>query len=143
VPPHVTILSPFVDVEGLDRGVVARVDEIVAGAPAFDVGFEAVRRWAASEIGHGVVWLEPTPSAPFVTLTRAIWAAFPDHPPYGRPDDELEAHLTIAIDDPTRFDAALAEACSLVPFRRRATLVALVVEGPDGRWRTRRRFSLA
>jgi 2'-5' RNA ligase len=142
VPPHITILAPFVDVEGLDRGAIARVGEIVAGVPAFDVGFEAVRRWPASELGTGVVWLEPTPSEPFVALTRAIWAAFPDYPPYGRPDDELEAHLTIAIDDPARFDAAEAEACRLVPFRRRATAVTLLVQGPDGRWRTRRRFAL-
>jgi hypothetical protein len=142
VPPHVTILAPFFDVEGLDRGVIARVGEIVAGVPAFDVGFEAVRRWPASELGTGVVWLEPAPAEPFVALTRAIWAAFPDYPPYGRRDDELEAHLTIAIDVPARFDAAEAEACWLVPFRRRATTVALVVEGRDGRWRTRRRFAL-
>lgn len=141
MPPHVTILSPFIDAEAIDRGVTAKLGEIVAKVPAFDVGFEVVRRWPASELGHGVVWLEPAPSAPFVTLTRAMWAAFPDHPPYGRPDDELEAHLTIAIDDPARFGAVEAEGSRLVPFRRRATAVALVVEGPDGRWRTRRRFA--
>ena len=31
MPGHVTILSPFVDVEDLDRGVSTRVGEIVAG----------------------------------------------------------------------------------------------------------------
>jgi len=142
VPPHVTILSPFIDVEDLDRVVIARVGEIVAGVPAFDVGFEAVRRWPASELGTGVVWLEPAPAEPFVALTRAIWAAFPDYPPYGRSDDDLEAHLTIAIDNPARFDAAEAEASRLVPFRRRASAVALLVERPDGRWRIRRRLPL-
>lgn len=142
MPPHVTILSPFVEVEEIDGAVVARVAEIVAGMPAFDVSFGAVRRWPRSELGPGVVWLEPTPSAPFVALTRAIWAAFPDHPPYGREDDELEAHLTIAIDDPAHFDAVEAESARLLPFRRRATAMALLVEGPDGHWRTRRRFGL-
>jgi hypothetical protein len=101
-----------------------------------------VRRWPPSAYGPGVVWLEPEPSAPFVALTRSVWAAFPDHPPYGRKDDDLEAHLTIAIDDQARFDAVEADAGRLVPFRRRATVVALLVEGPDGRWRTRRRFAL-
>ena len=142
MPPHVTILSPFVDVGDLDRGVTARAGEIVAGVPAFEVSFDAVRRWPPSALGPGVVWLEPTPSAPFVTLTLAIWAAFPDYPPYGRPDDELEAHLTIAIDDPARFDAAEAEAARLVPFQRRATTVALLVEGHDSRWRIRRLLPL-
>ncbi|MEW5990619.1 MAG: 2'-5' RNA ligase family protein [Chloroflexota bacterium] len=143
VPPHVTILSPFVEVEEIDGAVVARVAEVVAGVPAFDVSFGAVRRWPASELGPGVVWLEPTPAEPFVALTRASWAAFPGYPPYGREDDDLETHLTIAIDEPARFDAVEAEASRLVPFRRRATSVALLVEGPQGRWRTRRRFPLA
>jgi 2'-5' RNA ligase len=142
VPPHVTILAPFVGVEDLDRRVSAAVGEIVAGARAFDVELAAVRRWPASDHGPGVVWLAPEPAEPFVALTRAIWAAFPDHPPYGREDDELEAHLTIAIDDPARFDAVEAEARSFVPFRRRVTVVALLVESVDGRWRTRRRYAL-
>lgn len=142
MPPHVTILSPFLEAADLDRGVLAAIAGIVARVPVFDVGFEAVRRWHQSELGAGVVWLEPTPGEPFVALTRAIWAAFPSHPPYGREDDELEAHLTIAIDDPARFDSVEAEARPIVPFHRRAGQVALLVEGADGRWRTRRRFQL-
>jgi hypothetical protein len=142
VPAHVSILSPFVPVATLDRRVSATVSEIVARTTAFDVTFSAVRRWETSELGPGVVWLAPEPAAPFVALTRAIWAEFPEHPPYGREDDDLEAHLTLAIDDPSRFDAAEAEARQLLPFRRHVNTVALLVEGPDGRWRTRRRYSL-
>jgi 2'-5' RNA ligase len=142
VPPHVTILSPFVGVDHLDRRVLAVVGEIVARAPAFEVEFARVRRWPSSDYGPGVVWLAPEPAEPFVALTRAIWAAFPGHPPYGREDDDLEAHLTIAIDDPSNFDTVEAEACRLVPFHRRLTTVALLVEAPDRRWRTRRRFAL-
>ena len=142
VPPHVTILSPFLAVDHLDRRVSAVVGEIVASAPAFEVELTSVRRWPPSDDGPGVVWLAPEPAEPFVALTRAIWAAYPEYPPYGREDDELDAHLTIAIDDPSRFDAAEAEARALVPFRRRVITVALLVEGPDGRWRTRRHFAL-
>ena len=142
VPPHVTILSPFVAVEELDRRVSAVVGEIVARAPAFGVEFVRVRRWPSSDYGPGVVWLAPEPADPFAALTRAIWAAYPDCPPYGREDDDLEAHLTIAIDDPSNFDTVEAEASRLVPFHRRATTVALLVENADGRWRTRRRFAL-
>jgi hypothetical protein len=142
VPAHVTILSPLLDSARLDRSVGARLAAIVAGEPAFDVELAAVRRWEASDIGPGVVWLEPRPSAPFVRLTRAVWAAFPESPPYGREDDELEAHLTIAIDDLARFDSVAAEALRFVPFRRRASSVSLLVEGVNGRYRTRRRFPL-
>jgi hypothetical protein len=142
VPAHVTILSPFVPAAALDRRVSATVGEIVSRTKAFDVAFENVRRWPPSDLGPGVVWLEPEPAQPFVALTRAIWAEFPERPPYGRADDAAQAHLTIAADDPARFDAVEAEAWRLVPFRRHVNTVALLIEGPDGRYRTRRRFSL-
>lgn len=142
VPPHVTILSPFLDVDHLDRRAMAVVGEIVARAPAFDVELAQVRRWPPSELGPGVVWLAPKPAEPFVALTRAVWTAFPDHPPYGRPEDDLEAHLTIAIDDPGRFDAVESDAVRFLPFKRRVSTISLIVEGADGRWRTRRHFAL-
>jgi len=115
---------------------------IVAAEPAFEVEFVAVRRWPASALGPGVVWLEPDPAAPFVRLTREVWGGFPACPPYGRADDELEAHLTIAIDDPTRFDGAEDEAARFLPIRRATGSVSLPVQGSDGRYRTRRRFRL-
>jgi len=142
VPAHVTILSPFVPAAALDRRVSATVSELVARTKAFDVAFNHARRWPPSDIGPGVVWLEPEPAEPFVALTRAIWSEFPDYPPYGREDDEIEAHLTIAIDDPSHFDAAEAAAAEFLPFRRHVNTVALLIEGPDGRYRTRRRYSL-
>jgi 2'-5' RNA ligase len=138
----VTILSPFLDSTRLDRIVHNRLAAICIREPAFEVELVAVRRWEATEIGPAVVWLEPQPAEPFTALSRAIWAAYPDCPPYGREDDDLEAHLTIAIDDPSSFDSVETEASRLVPFHRRATTVALLVEAPDGRWRTRRRFAL-
>jgi len=142
VPPHVTVLSPFLDPERLDRAVLATLSRIAASEPAFDVLFGAVRRWPPSGVGPGVVWLAPDPAEPFVRLTRAVWSAFPECPPYGREDDDLEPHLTIAIDAPERFDAAAAAAESFLPFRRPASSMNLLVERPDGRFRTRARFPL-
>jgi 2'-5' RNA ligase len=142
VPAHVTILSPFLASELLDARVDDRLAGICAGEAAFDVSLVAVRRWAASAMGPGVVWLEPRPSEPFVRLTRAVWAAFPECPPYGREDDELEPHLTIAIDDPGHFDDVARDAARFLPIRRASRSVSLLVEGSDGRYRTRRRFPL-
>jgi hypothetical protein len=142
VPPHVTILSPFMPSSDLDRRVSATVGGLLVRTKAFDVAFTSVRRWPASDYGPGVVWLEPEPAGPFMALTRAIWAEFPAFPPYGRKDDDLEAHLTIASDDPARFDAAEIAAAELLPFRRHVKTVALLIEGPDGRYRTRRHYPL-
>jgi 2'-5' RNA ligase len=142
VPPHVTILSPFLDTARLDAGVFATLALIAAAEPPFEVTFARVQRWPGSEVGPGVVWLEPAPAAPFVALTRAVWAAFPDCPPYGRPDDELMAHLTIAIDDPARFDEAEEAAAPYLPFLRSAAWMCVLVEDDDGSYRTRRRLRL-
>jgi 2'-5' RNA ligase len=138
----VTVLSPFLDPGRLDRAVFARLAGIAAAEPAFEVVFMAVRRWSPSEQGPGVVWLQPDPAAPFERLTRAVWAAFPEYPPYGRDDGDLEPHLTIAIDDPARHDTVEVEAGAFVPLIRRAGAIDLLVEGRDGRYRRRRRFPL-
>jgi 2'-5' RNA ligase len=134
VPPHVTILSPFLDSAAIDAVVHERLAAIARGEPAFDVAFRSVRRWPPSADGPGVVWLAPDPAEPFVRLTRAVWAAWPETPPYGRADDDLEPHLTIAIDEPSRFDAVEAEAARWLPFDREVRLMALLTEGADGRW---------
>ena len=141
MPAHVTLISPFLDSAHIDGRVIANLERIVGSSPAFDVAFESVGRWPASEHGPGVVWLRPGPGAAFVGLTRAIWAAYPDAPPYGRLDDDLEPHLTIAIDDPARFDAAERAATAHLPFSRRIESAALLVERSDGRWSAGRRFA--
>lgn len=142
VPPHVTILTPFIEVTHLDEQVHATLARLARAAPAFDVAFRRVRRWAPSDAGAGVVWLAPEPGEPFVALTRAIWSAYPESPPYGDPDAEREPHLTIAIDDPARFDAAEARARRPLPFTRRANRVELLVEGEGGVWRSERTYAL-
>ena len=146
MPAHVTILSPFINSShpGMDARsggrVLATVADIVSGMAEFDVRFERVRRWDRSDYGPGVVWLQPEPAEPFDDLTRAIWRAFPEAPPYGRVDDGLEAHLTIAIDNPARFDRAMDEAARHVPFDAHVASASLVAERASGVWRTVRRF---
>jgi 2'-5' RNA ligase len=135
VPPHVTILSPFLDSDRIDALADRAISRIASGVVGFDVAFRAVRRWPASAAGPGVVWLEPDPAAPFATLTSRLWARFPETPPYGEADAEIVPHLTIAIDEPSRFDAAEVIATATLPFRRGVRAIELVVEGPTGRWR--------
>ena len=43
-----------------------------------------------------MLWLDPEPADPFRSLTAAVWAAFPQHPPYGGAYDEVVPHLTVA-----------------------------------------------
>jgi 2'-5' RNA ligase superfamily len=143
VPAHVTILSPFLDSSALSSIVLGRLEAIAESVSAFDVTFTDVRRWASSATGTPGLWLAPDPSEPFVALTRAVWAAYPDAPPYGLPDQPLEAHLTLAIEHPDRFDADEAETRAHLPFNRRADTAALLIEGSGGRWRIAERFPFA
>ncbi|MGZ4699451.1 MAG: 2'-5' RNA ligase family protein, partial [Oryzihumus sp.] len=46
--------------------------------------------------GADVLWLDPEPAAPFVSLTGAIAARWPEAQPYGGVHDEVVPHLTVA-----------------------------------------------
>jgi 2'-5' RNA ligase len=133
VPPHVTILSPFLPVARLDRPVRQRLAGIARGVPAFAVQFRAVRRFPDA------LYLEPAPAAPFRRLVRDVCAAFPGHPPYGDPSylpDAVVPHLTIAIGDGSAFDGLAALAARSLPISLAARNVTVVAERTDGRWRT-------
>ena len=142
-PAHVTLLFPFVPALDLRSDHLGRVAAVVESVPAFEVLLRVVRRWdPGGGAPEGVIWLDPEPSEPFVTLTRALGRAFPNHQPYGGIHDTIVPHLTIASDDRRRLGAVQAEAARSLPLRRRVSNAILIVEGADGRWRTRRRFPL-
>ena len=42
-----------------------------------------------------VLYLAPEPAAPFVELTQAIAARWPDHQPYGGEFDSVVPHVTV------------------------------------------------
>lgn len=143
IPAHVTLLFPFVAAPSIRPDVLSSVARVIGGAAAFDMAFRRVRRFEPGEgAPNGVVWLAPEPATPFVSLIDRLWRAFPEYPPYGGVFDEVIPHVTIADDDATRMDANEAEAARHLPFRRQVSSIALIVEGADGRWRTRRRFQL-
>jgi 2'-5' RNA ligase len=142
-PAHVTLLFPFVPARLLRTEHLERLAEVVASVPAFDVAFREVRRWdAGGGAPEGLIWLDPEPSEPFIELTKALGRAFPDYQPYGGIHDTIVPHLTIASDDRRRLQAIQAEAGRSLPLRRRVSSAILIVEGADGRWRTRGRFPL-
>ena len=142
-PAHVTLLFPFVPAAELRAEHLARVADVITSVPAFDVRLREVRRWdPGGGAPEGVIWLDPQPSAPFVALTEALGRAFPDYQPYGGLHDTIIPHLTIASDDRRQLASVQVAAARELPLRRRVSAAILIVEGADGRWRTRRRFAL-
>lgn len=95
VPAHVTVLFPFIPPERLKDDAIHRAADAIATIPAFTAEFHRTG-WFAEE----VLYLRPTTADPFIALTNAIAAAFPEHPPYGGAHGEVVPHLTIAHNAP-------------------------------------------
>jgi 2'-5' RNA ligase len=136
VPAHVTILFPFLPPGRLLPEVRRELAAIAATQVPFDVRFERVGRFP------GVVHLEPEPAAPFVALTNACIARYPELPPYGGAFDEVIPHLTVAESDDAPLDEVAAAAERLLPFRHRVASLEVLVEGGQSRWHTYWRIPL-
>jgi 2'-5' RNA ligase len=128
IPAHVTILFPFVDPGRLEE-VEARLAELIAAVPAFDVTFARTARFPE------VLYLEPEPAEPFVALTHAIEREWPDQPPYGGHFETIVPHLTVAEpEDPALLDRIAAEVEPQLPIATRVNEAALFVEDHAGHW---------
>src|SRR3954452_19459521 len=136
VPPHVTILYPFVPPVGLDPRVRAALVDVAGTHSPFDVRFDRVGRFPT------VVYLVPDPPEPFIELTEAVQARFPDFQPYDGAFDEVIPHLTIADSTVAPLDSVAAEATAALPLTFRVSRLDVLVQGADDRWRSRWRLRL-
>jgi 2'-5' RNA ligase len=136
VPAHVTLLFPFLPAAQLGPEVRRTLAAVAAGTPPFDVRFVRVGRFPS------VVYVAPEPAAPFAALTNAFMARYPDLPPYGGAFDEVIHHLTVAESEADPLDAVAAAAARVLPFEHHVSALEVLVEGGEGRWRTRWRLPL-
>ena len=82
---------PFVPPGLLDDGVLARLADAVQSKSPPSTASSPAPTGSATE----VLCLAPEPAEPFRLLTAAVWAAFPEHPPYGGELADLVPHLTV------------------------------------------------
>lgn len=136
VPAHVTVVFPFLPQTGVTPEAVAELGALVAAEPTPTVTFARCRRFP------GVLWLDPEPADPFVRLTRALVARWPEAPPYGGAyGDDVTPHLTVTE---TASEAEMAEVeRALEPSLPLTTVLPeAVLLGFDGsRWSVRHRFA--
>jgi 2'-5' RNA ligase len=144
IPPHVTLLYPFVDADLLDAGLIARLEVLYAPVEPFAFELAHVDRFPAH------VWLAPEPRDRFVDLIRLTCAHFPDNLPYGGlfADSEPRPHLTIGeANVDMGIDDLAAEANRTVgpglPLPCTARTVSLLEEQPYGTWASRAELALA
>jgi 2'-5' RNA ligase len=136
VPPHVTLLYPFVPAETIEEAL-DDLRALFAATPSFDVSFREVRRWPE------MAYLAPEPAEPFVRLTEAIVAQWPDHPPYEGIHDTVIPHLTVAYGNDELLADVEADVRRHLPLDVHVAEAALLEElEPDVRWFERARFPL-
>jgi 2'-5' RNA ligase len=138
VPPHVTLLYPFMPPELVDDEARRRITQIVAAEPAFPFSLTRVGRWP------DVVYLPPEPDKPFRRLIEALAAAFREYPPYGGVHAEVVPHVTIAQDPRAGYLAAAEHALpAMLPIRDVAREVLLIGHSVGPPWRTHLHLPLA
>jgi len=79
VPPHVTVLYPFLPARRIDVEVENAVAEVAARLPPFRFTLTTVRRFP------GVLYIAPDPAEPFIAATEAFRTRWPHCPAVRRP----------------------------------------------------------
>ena len=134
---HVTILVPFLHDSEIDEDVLAELRVLFAGFAAFDVTFAQTVRFPT------VVYLAPDPEQPFRDMTAAVYARWPQCPPYAGKYPDATPHASVVYDrTEAEYEEVVRELATRLPLRARAAAVDLLIF--DGsRWNVRERFPLS
>jgi len=139
IPLSLTLLYPFAPPDEVAQHFPA-LREFFAGRPPLE--FSLVR---LAEFPGAVVYAVPEPDDELRATMRALWARFPENPPYGRPGTDPPPHATLgrfaADPDPdtlmTRAESRVGHLLPAPFVVREATLMEM--HEPD-RWRVRTSF---
>ncbi|HEX7312211.1 MAG TPA: 2'-5' RNA ligase family protein [Gaiellaceae bacterium] len=129
IPLHATLRYPFVRPDHLDAAL-PRLTEVLKKHHRFDFSLTELKTFPRT------IWVAPDPAAPFIALTEAIEAAFPETPQ--RAFAEVIPHVTLVdgVDE-----SRLAETVQrlrrvvepLLPATLSAEEVVVLAEQEDGR----------
>jgi 2'-5' RNA ligase len=137
MPPHVTLLVPFVHASRMTAETLDIVAEVVAAFALFPFALARVGRFET------VVYLAPEPADPFVRMTSSLVRVFPEQRPYEDAFEEVVPHLTVATGNDKRLlDEVERQVETALPIKAQADHVALVERGASGTWETRATFPL-
>jgi 2'-5' RNA ligase len=136
VPFHVTVAAPFLPLASLDDEAWARLRRVAAAIQPFDFVAGSICSFPTTS----VLWLAPSPVAPFEACAEAVYRAFPRvRPDVGRPTFHLTIGLGRTPDDVADMLAAFrARFEQRLPFRLRARHLDLYVEADGGYGRVAR-----
>jgi 2'-5' RNA ligase len=113
VPPHVTVLYPFLPLERIGNADAQALQAIFAAEASFTVTFARLGEFPETADTAGPLYLDPDPADPFRRLTTAVATRWPEAPPYGGAYPDPIPHLTITEVAPP--DSKLAARASIGP----------------------------
>ncbi|HEX3063991.1 MAG TPA: 2'-5' RNA ligase family protein [Dongiaceae bacterium] len=136
MPAHITLLYPFIAPHRITHDDRASLRDCLADLSAFAFELSAMRHFPTH-----LLYLAPAPAEIFRQITLAIWARFPDFPPYGGRHPDIVPHLSVAqLESEAVLQPATnefeAECRQRLPIRTRAAEAALM-DDTNGRWEVR------
>ena len=134
------MLYPFAPGEELRPEHSERLRRFFAGVGPF--AFDITR---VAEFPGEVVYGVPEPDGELRAAMRALWALFPEHPPYGEAGGDPPPHATLARRRgpyPRSLEEVAARMDGLLPAHFLAEEVTLMEEFEPDRWRVRETFAL-
>jgi 2'-5' RNA ligase len=137
---HATLMAPFIHASGLTEEHEREIARALAPFRPFSVELASFGRFEHVR----VLYLVPDPGEPFVVMSEAVLAAFPEveYPPEGA--SGIVPHVTVASRlPPADLDRIEAELGPSLPIQARADSVVLVERDASGRWTERRSFPLS
>jgi 2'-5' RNA ligase superfamily protein len=141
IPLSLTLLYPFVPRESLNE---THLDTLRAFfATRRPLVFDLAR---LDEFPGVVVYAAPEPDDELRATMRALWALFPEYPPYGRPNNDPPPHATLALikGDPAPIREAVAKRVQgLLPAHCVVREASLMEEFEPDHWRVRETFPFA
>ncbi len=131
VPPHITIMYPFLDPHRLTSQILSDLDTLFETTETFGYTLTEVR-----EFEQGVLYLSPEPAQPFIDLAERVTARF-GMLPFGGAHSTVVPHLTVSqsasSDERKRIRAALSGA---LPQSGQASEAWLMVGHNETSWKT-------
>ncbi|HXH87941.1 MAG TPA: 2'-5' RNA ligase family protein [Gaiellaceae bacterium] len=134
LPLHLTLLYPFVPRVELDDAALAALHRFFEGRPPPVFALTRVDLLAGTW-----VYAVPEPADSLELLLEALWARYPQLPPYAGEIADPVPHATLARVDPAEADATLrgidARVAPLLPVACAPRAASLLEELTDGTWR--------
>jgi 2'-5' RNA ligase len=136
IPFHITLLHPFAQREELTEALLVDLRSFFAARKPFEFELTRVAMWPRD------VYAVPEPDGDLRNCMQALFALFPQWPPYGGIHPEVVPHATLAedLDAKSVYPEIERRAAPYLPRRCQARDVALLEELEPARWRERERF---